>query len=125
VSNLLRLLALAKPVQELILRSKLDMGHGRALLPLPPARQIELAHRLASKSLSVRQAEALVRRELKPTQRARSARVDRDVASLAEELSERLGTRVSIETHGTKGAGRLVIHYSSLDQLDGLLGKLR
>jgi ParB family chromosome partitioning protein len=105
VTNLLRLLGLAKPVQELILHSKLDMGHGRALLPLGPAKQIELANAMAARQCS----------------RAR----DRDLANLENELSDLLGTRVAVEIRGRKGAGRLVIDYSTLDQLDGLIARLR
>ncbi|HTT36696.1 MAG TPA: ParB/RepB/Spo0J family partition protein [Burkholderiales bacterium] len=124
VTNLLRLLSLPKPVQDLILHGKLDMGHARALLPLAGAKQIELANLVAGKTLSVRQTEHLVRRELStPKARQRSAR-DRDLAALEEELSDRLGTRVSILPR-KGGAGRVTIDYSSLDQLDGLLTKLR
>jgi len=124
VTNLLRLLSLAKPVQDMILHGKLDMGHGRALLAVSGAKQIELAHLVASKTLSVRQAEHLVRRELSaPKPRQRPAR-DRDLLALEEELSDHLGTQVSIVPRKT-GTGRVVIDYSSLDQLDGLLAKLR
>lgn len=124
VSNLLRLLGLAKPVQELILHGKLDMGHGRALLPLPPARQIELANALAAKGASVRQAEHLVRAALSPPRPASRTR-DRDIEILESELSDQLGTRVTIEPKGKSGAGRLVIDYATLDQLDALVAKLR
>jgi ParB family chromosome partitioning protein len=125
VTNLLRLLGLPKPVQDLILHGKLDMGHGRALLPLPGAKQIELANRIAAKGMSVRETEDLVRRELAPAKPKPPPRHDRDVADLEEELSDRLGTRVSIQARGPHGAGRVVIEYNSLDQLDGLLTKLR
>ncbi|HZR04032.1 MAG TPA: ParB/RepB/Spo0J family partition protein [Burkholderiales bacterium] len=123
VTNLLRLLALPKPVQDLVLSGQLDMGHGRALLPLPAAKQIELGHLIAARQYSVRQAEELVRTTLapKPAPRAR----DRDLVNLEEELSDLLGTRVAIQSRGTTGAGRLHIDYSSLDQLDTLLAKLR
>jgi ParB family chromosome partitioning protein len=124
VTNLLRLLGLAKPVQELILQAKLDMGHGRALLALSPAKQIELAHAMAARQCSVREAEQWVRRELAPPKPPRPA-PDRDVVNLETELSDLLGTRVAIEPRGRRGAGRLVVEYSTLDQLDGLIGKLR
>jgi ParB family chromosome partitioning protein len=123
VTNLLRLLGLAKPVQELILQGKLDMGHGRALLPLSAAKQIELGNLIAAKGYSVRQAEHLVRSALAPP-RAKAPKRDRDTEILETELSERLGTRVSIEA-GAKGTGRIVIHYTTLDQLEGLIEKLR
>ena len=124
VTNLLRLLALAKPVQELVLRRRLDMGHARALLALPPALQIELAHRIDQQKLSVREAEALVRRQLAPRKATSSRTGDADIRRLEEELADALGTRVEIVT-GKGAAGRLVIHYGDLDQLDGILGKVR
>jgi ParB family chromosome partitioning protein len=124
VTNLLRLLSLAKPVQEMVLQGKLDMGHARALLALSGAKQIEFANRIASKDLSVRQAEHLVGRELSAPKSRRPAPRDRDLVALEEELSDQLGTRVSIVPR-KRGAGRLVIDYSSLDQLDALLVKLR
>ena len=123
-SNLLRLLKLAKPVQEMLMRGALEMGHARALLALDGARQIELASRIAARELSVRETEALVQRLLRaPAQRPRS-RSDRDLARLEEQLSERLGTTVEIRA-SRKGRGKLVLHYSSLDHLDQLLKRLR
>ena len=125
VTNLLRLLGLAKPVQDLMLHGKLDMGHGRALLALPAVKQIELAHVIAAKGHSVRQAEHLVRAALSAPRAAAGKRRDRDIEILETELSEQLGTRVTIEPRGNKGAGRLAIDYTNLDQLDTLVAKLR
>jgi ParB family chromosome partitioning protein len=124
VTNLLRLLGLAKPVQDLILHGKLDMGHGRALLALPGAKQIEVGNAMAAKQCSVREAEVWVRRELAPPKPAPRPR-DRDVVNLETELSDLLATRVSIEPRGNKGAGRLVIDYATLDHLEGLIARLR
>jgi len=124
VSNLLRLLTLVKPVQELILHGKLDMGHGRALLALSGVKQIELAHRIAAKNLSVRQAEHLVARSLSAPRSRKPGGRDRDLVALEEELADHLGMRVSI-TPRKKGAGRLTIDYGNLDQLDVVLGRLR
>jgi len=124
VSNLLRLLALAKPVQELVLRKRIDMGHARALLPLPPAVQIELAHRIEQERLSVREAEALVRHALAPRVAGPQKTQDADVKRLEEELADMLGTRVELLTRGRNG-GRMVIHYGDLDQLDGILARIR
>lgn len=125
VSNLLRLLSLAKPVQELLTSGALDMGHARALLSLAPARQIELAQRVVALGLSVRETEQLVNEGVSVGKRhKRVARKDRDIAALEEELSEALGARVRI-AHGKTGRGRLIIEYASLDQLDGLLQRLR
>ena len=123
-TNLLRLLKLAKPVQEMLLGKVLDMGHARALLALDGARQIEAAKRVAARGLSAREAEALVKR-LSSGATPRKARIrDRDVSRLEDELSDRLGTTVEIR-HGAKGRGTLVLHYSSLQHLDQLLERLR
>jgi ParB family chromosome partitioning protein len=124
-TNLLRLLGLAKPVQSMLMEHVLDMGHARALLALDVARQVEAANKVAARGLSVRETEALVQSLLKGAGTARARkRVDRDLARLEEELSEALGTSVEIKA-GRKGSGKLVIRYSSLEHLDGLLAKLR
>ncbi len=128
VSNLLRLTQLAKPVQALLLADKLDMGHARALLALPAASQVSAAGRIVAQNLSVRDAERLVHTLLAPSaQRAKSKRrrqPDGDVARLERELADILGASVRIEPT-RNGAGRLVVSYSSLEQLDGILHKLR
>src|SRR5438477_7789460 len=95
-TNLLRLLRLARPVQEMLMRGALEMGHARALLALDGARQIELASRIAARELSVRETEALVQRLLRAPAQRRRSRSDRDLARLEEQLSERLGTTVEI-----------------------------
>ena len=123
-TNLLRLLKLARPVQELVMEGALEMGHARALIALEAARQIELARRVAAKGLSVREAEALVQRMLRGAAAPRRKRVDRDLARLEEELAERLGTTVEIKA-SRKGRGKLIVHYASLDHLEQLLKKLR
>ena len=125
ITNALRLLELAPPVQELLREGKLDMGHARALLALPALKQIELAREAVAKQLSVRQVEALVAGLAKHAAPGARAATDRDVARLEEELSGQLGTTVKIQAGAKAGRGRLVIHYSTLDQLDGLLRKLR
>jgi ParB family transcriptional regulator, chromosome partitioning protein len=122
-TNLLRLLKLAKPVQEMLMEGALEMGHARALLALDAARQIEAGKRVAAKGLSVRETEALVSTMMRGPA-ARRKHADRDLARLEEEISERLGTTVEIRA-GKKGSGRLVLHYSSLDHLDELVKKLR
>ena len=124
-TNLLRLLKLAKPVQEMLMEGAIEMGHARALLSLDPARQIEAGNRAAARGLSVRETEALVQHMLRGSgQRRRKKAADRDLARLEEELAERLGTTVEIRP-GRKGAGKLVLHYSGLEHLDELLGKLK
>src|SRR5262245_8169340 len=122
-TNLLRLLKLARPVQEMLMEGALEMGHARALLALDAARQIEAGKRVAAKGLSVRETEALVQTMLRGPG-VRRKRADRDLARLEEEIAERLGTTVEIRT-GKKGTGKLVLHYSSLDHLDELVKKLR
>jgi ParB family chromosome partitioning protein len=125
ITNALRLLELAPPVQELVREGKLDMGHARALLALPALKQIEFAREAVARQLSVRQVEKRVAHlSARGTARARG-RGDRDVARLEEELSGQLGTTVSIRSGAKPGSGKLVIHYSSLDQLDALLYRLR
>jgi ParB family chromosome partitioning protein len=123
-TNLLRLLKLAKPLQEMLMEGALEMGHARALLALDPARQIEAAHRVAARGLSVRDTEALVQKLTHGPAPQRKAKGDRDLKRLEEEVSERLGTTVSI-VPGRKGSGKIVVHYAGLDHLDQLLGKLR
>jgi ParB family transcriptional regulator, chromosome partitioning protein len=124
VTNALRLLELAPPVQELVREGKLDMGHVRALLALPALKQVELARIAVAKALSVRQVEALVAGLAKRPAAGIGGRVDRDVARLEEEVSQRLGTTVKIQTGLKPGSGKLVVHYATLDQLDALLRKL-
>ena len=104
------------------------MGHARALLPLDPRRQLELAQKIVDNQLSVRETESLVNEILHPAAPigpARKKRVpDRDAARLAEELSEQLGTNVEIKT-GQKGAGKLILNYSSNEHLETLLARLK
>lgn len=122
VSNLLRLLHLAKPVQALLMDGDIDMGHARALLPLPAAKQVDSAHEVVRRGLSVRDTERLATRVLNPKEK-KTQEKDRDVARLEEELSERLAAPVHISAN-RKGAGRLSIDFASLDQLDELLRRI-
>lgn len=123
-SNLLRLLQLVSPVQELLMQGGLDMGHARALLPLPGSAQIQLAQRVVQKGLSVRETERLAQQILKPKKTAEPGKPDRDVLRLQEELSDRLGAQVEIRCN-KKGAGQIRIGFGSLDQLEGVLQQLR
>ncbi|KIO49487.1 ParB/RepB/Spo0J family partition protein [Nitrosospira sp. NpAV] len=122
VSNLLRLLNLPQPVQELLMQGKIDMGHGRALLALPPAKQIQTANLVVHKQLSVRETERLVHRMERPAVKPQRPRYDRDLLRLQESISAKLGTQVVINP-GKKGAGKVVIQYNSLEQLDGILAR--
>ncbi len=123
VTNLLRLLELAPPVRDLLAEGKLDMGHARALLILPPIRQVEFANDTVAQGLSVRDVEKRVGEAIaKPKPRV-PRRADRDVERLQEELAQKLGTRVRIR--GKRGGrGALVIDYGNLDQLEAIIARL-
>ena len=123
-SNLLRLLQLSSAVQELLMTGKLDMGHARALLPLPGAQQVAIAQRIVQKGLSVREAERLVQQIIQPPKKPAPAPVDRDLLRLQEELSDNIGAAVAIRSN-KKGAGKITIEFGDLDQLEGILGRLR
>ncbi len=126
-SNLLRLLNLAAPVQDMLMDGHIDMGHARALLAVDGATQIQLGHQIQAKGLSVREAEALVARAHKEAMRDANqpkVRPNRDVQRLEEELSDALGAVVSV-TCDAKGRGKVDIRFSSLDQLDGIVARLR
>ncbi|HET9664114.1 MAG TPA: ParB/RepB/Spo0J family partition protein [Burkholderiales bacterium] len=124
VSNLLRLLELAPPVRELVAEGRLDMGHARALLALPVARQMELARVAVERGLSVRDVERRAVAAARSPGALSRRKQDQDIARLEEEISGRLGTTVQIKAGAKQGVGRLVISYGSLDQLDALLAKL-
>ncbi len=125
VSNLLRLLALEKAVQEMLMDGRIDMGHARALLAVSGARQLELAQRIVALGLTVRDAEQLVSKGVPTSRRVRrSAHKDRDIVALEESLSEKLGTMVTIR-HQKSGRGKLTIDYTDLDQFDAILGRLK
>jgi ParB family transcriptional regulator, chromosome partitioning protein len=124
VSNLLRLLSLSSPVQELLMQNKLDMGHARALIGLDAAQQVMLANKIVQQHLSVREVENLVKNvasedKLKPQKTS----MNRDVLALQNTLSEKIGAVVSISAKAN-GAGTLKINYSNLDQLDEIIKKI-
>ena len=101
----------------------MDMGHGRALLALSTTRQVEAAHEVVKRDLSVRETERLVARLLKPAAPRQEEKKDRDVIRLEETLSERFAAKVSIQSN-RKGAGRLTVEFGSLDQLDEILKRI-
>ena len=123
-SNLLRLLQLVAPVQDLLMRGEIDMGHARALLPLSGALQIQLAQRVVQKGLSVREAERLAKHALKPAKESEVRKPDRDVLRLQDELSDAFGAKVEIKTN-KNGAGKIQIEFGDLDQLEGILQRIR
>ena len=122
-SNLLRLLKLPQPVQAMLVEGNLDMGHARALLALDGGHQLTAASKIAAGALSVREAEKLVQNLLNPVPKHEKAKPSRDIVRLQEKIADQLGTKVEMQ-HGTKGAGKLVIEYKTLDQLDGILLKM-
>jgi len=128
VSNLLRLLTLTDAVQEMLMHGKLDMGHARALVGLEGAQQVMLAEQIVHQRLSVREAEALVKKlaEQPAAVAAKPAPVvkeDQDVIRLQEALSDKLGASVSIKANAN-GAGVLKINYTNLDQLDDIISRI-
>ena len=125
ISNLLRLIALPEEIKTLLSHGDLEMGHARALLGLPAERQVEGARHVVARGLTVRQTEALVRQWLAhPQQAPEPAKPDPDISRLEQRLADRLGSPVQIR-HGSKGKGQLVIRYSSLDELQGVLAHIR
>ena len=124
VSNLLRMLNLSRPVQDMLTAGLIEMGHARALLPLHANAQRELAHEIETRGLSVREVERRVAR-LKDNTSAQPARqaVSRDILRLEEALSDTLGMTAHVQT-GSKGGGKLTLQFSSTEELQGLLQKL-
>ena len=126
VSNLLRLLELGDEVKTLVERRAIEMGHARALLGVAePKAQAAAAREVASKGLSVRETERLVKRlQAPPAKPAAPVSRDANIRRLEAEISEKLGARVAVQ-HAASGRGKLVVSYNSLDELDGILAHLR
>ena len=124
VTNLLRLLSLGKVSRDLLQSGQLDMGHARTLLALTGPPQDEAAGVIVSRELSVRQAERLVKRLQQADPDTPSKRqTDPDILRLQEKLSDRLGAELIIRDRG--GKGKLTIRYNSLDELDGIISRIR
>ncbi|MBB2494278.1 ParB/RepB/Spo0J family partition protein [Aquipseudomonas ullengensis] len=125
ITNLLRLIALPEEIKTLLSHGDLEMGHARALLGLPAEQQVEGARHVVARGLTVRQTEALVRQWLSSKEKPVAAvKSDPDISRLEQRLAEKLGAPVQIK-HGQKGKGQLVIRYSSLDELQGVLAHIR
>lgn len=128
VTNLLRLINLSDEVKTMLEHGDLEMGHGRAMLSLPADQQVAVARQIESKSLSVRQTEALVRRlqneEQQPKTSKKKNAPSADIKKLQNDLAEKLGAEVMVD-HSVKGKGKLVIKYNSLDELDGILAHIK
>ncbi|MDT4332838.1 ParB/RepB/Spo0J family partition protein [Methylomonas sp. MS20] len=122
VTNLLRLLDLAGEVKTMLARGQLEMGHARAMLGLDEAKQVEIANKAVKQHLTVRAVEKLVR-ELHDEKPAVAKKLDPDTLRLQRELSERTGAKVEIN-HQSNGKGKLVINYSSLEELEGIIGRI-
>lgn len=127
VSNMLRLLNLEAEVKAMVEHRELEMGHARALLALRGGPQIKAAQQVASRGLSVRETERLVKKLGNPgaaSQSSHADKVDPDTRRLQDELSEKLGAKVLFQP-GKSGKGKLVISYNSLDELDGILDHIK
>ena len=136
-SNLLRLLNLAEPAQAMLMAGDIDMGHARALLSLDRGTQITAANQIAAKKMSVREAEALVKKlaaefSLTPSPRRGTAEKSRDLERVEEELADLLTAEVEvrIKKRSKRGgkveeSGELAIHFGSLDALNGLIERIR
>jgi ParB family chromosome partitioning protein len=127
VSNLLRLMNLAQPVQTMLMAGDIDMGHARALLAVDAATQISLASQVVAKRLSVRETEKLVTRTMEEAANPpapRNKEKSGDITRLEEELSDKLATPVLFKM-GAKGRGQMIIDFADLDILDGVLARLR
>lgn len=124
VTNLLRLISLDAEVKKLLEHGDIEMGHARSVLSLEPLQQREVAQQVVSKSLSVRQTEALVRKLLEDKKQIKPATVTNpDLQKLEEGLSEKIGVPVMVQ-HSAKGKGKLILKYNSLDELDGILAHM-
>jgi ParB family chromosome partitioning protein len=124
VTNLLRLMNLNEDVKILLEHGDIEMGHARALLGLHDQHQSEAARQVVSKGFTVRQTEALVRGWHDQSSAPAKPASNPDIQRLETNLGERLGAKVELK-HNTKGKGKLVINYSSLDELDGILGHIK
>ncbi len=124
VSNLLRLLELHKEVKKLVDDGKLEMGHARALLALEKNQQLKAAHEIIAKAMSVRVTEKFIKSFGKEKLELPEKKVDRDILRLEQELTEKLCSNVEIK-HSKKGKGKLIINYHSVDELDGILARIK
>ncbi len=123
IANLLRLLSLESGSADLLEAGQIDAGHAKVLLALEGNQQVAAARKVAESNLSVRQTEALVKALLNPASKPSTLRTtDPDIDRLERKLSEQFGTKVVIENKN--GRGRLIIQYSDLDVLDGIIGRI-
>ena len=124
VTNLLRLLELVPEVKKMLINKQLEMGHARALLPLTPEQQVIAARKITNEGMSVRLAEKLVKDiQQSPKVQAKNTRIDTDVLLLQNDLSAKFSVKVQVERN-ENGKGKLIIHYSTFDELEGILSKM-
>ena len=124
VTNLLRLMDLHPDVKKLLLNNQLEMGHARALLSLDGLKQVAIANKVVKEGLTVRATERLVKESRAEPKIQKIKVIDNDTLRLQDDLTAKLGAKVIID-HKENGTGKLVIAYSSLDELDGIIGQLR
>ena len=124
VTNLLRLINLSLDARVMLERGDLEMGHARALLALPDTQQSQAARSVVGGGLSVRQTEALVRKVLAGPSKQGNPPISADIKQLEQMLAEKIGAKVTVQ-HTSKGSGNLVIKYNSLDELDGVLMRIK
>ncbi|AVJ57213.1 chromosome partitioning protein ParB [Idiomarina sp. OT37-5b] len=124
VTNLLRLNNLEPGVKTLLERGDIDLGHAKLLLALQGEQQTDVAQQIVAKDLTVRESEKLVRKTLEPPKEQEKPQPDPDIERLQTQLAETLGAKVAIN-HGRKGKGKVVINYTSLDELDGILSHIK
>lgn len=126
ITNLLRLMNLPDDVRTMLEHGDLEMGHARCLLTLETDKARQAARQVVSRGLSVRQTEALVRRLQQEASEpaVQTKKLDPDIKALQDRLSDTIGVPVQIQ-HGAKGKGKLVLKYSSLDELDGILNHIK
>ncbi len=122
VSNLLRLLDLETGTRSLLENGDLEMGHARALLALKGEEQSHTARQIASQGLSVRETERLIKRILNPKIKTEKKN-DPNIINLQQSLSDKLGAKVLFQ-HGSKGRGKMVIHYNNVDELEGIIAHI-
>lgn len=124
VANMLRLIKLDEKVKLNLADSQIEMGHARAMLSLDSSQQRELSKEIINKNLTVRQTEACVKSLLNPQEKTRALEKDPDIKRLERDLGDRLGAQIQIK-HGSKGRGKLVIDYGSLDELGGIIQRIK
>lgn len=127
VANLLRLLNLSEETKKMLANGDIEMGHARALLALDVSQQTRTAKEVIRRGLSVRQTEGLVRqlgKNASGIHKKSTIKTDPNINKLQHQLSEKLGASVVIE-HATKGHGKLIVSYNSLDELDGILKHIK